>query len=326
MRGSPSCCGFFEDATAPLKNTPGAPPYSPGIRRRRVFHHYWWAVGPWDTPLKNTPGAPPYSPGIRRWACFSSLLVGRRPSEGLTGLPSVLPGRAPSESPTASASHSPSECTRVAPPAAGRSCSAAIPESLPETPPRLGLTPRSIRSRRHPPRCSLVSAHPFPCRLQHIPPKDPVVQHIKPELRFLLGLLAQLLSQLRNFLRQSWLLHRFRHRLSCACPSLRIGIFVQAGFSSSYRIMFLQNHVFSKAPSLHGRYPASSLLWASPTPGQGRFRLCLPLHVDCFLFQSPCRVFAGAKARSSSAHLSTRAAPNHPGRSDDCSRLLLHRR
>ena len=38
----------------------------------------------------------------------------------------------------------------------------------------------------------------------HIRPIDPVVQHVKPELRFLLGLLAQFLSQLRNFLRQSW--------------------------------------------------------------------------------------------------------------------------
>ena len=36
----------------------------------------------------------------------------------------------------------------------------------------------------------------------------------------------------------------------------------------SYR----RRHVSSKAPSLHGNYPASSLLWASPTPDQGRTR------------------------------------------------------
>jgi hypothetical protein len=29
-------------------------------------------------------------------------------------------------------------------------------------------------------------------------------------------------------------------------------------------------HVFSKAPSLHGHYPVSPLLWASPTPAQVR--------------------------------------------------------
>ena len=69
-----------------------------------------------------------------------------------------------------------------------------------------------------------------------VSPLDPVVQHIKPELRFLLGLLAQFPSQLRNFLRQPWLSHRFRHRLSCGCWGLRNGIFIQAGFSSSYRI------------------------------------------------------------------------------------------
>src|SRR5271165_6557166 len=34
----------------------------------------------------------------------------------------------------------------------------------------------------------------------------------------------------------------------------------------------------------------------------------------------------GAKARSSSADLSTRAVPKHPGRSDGCSYLLLHHR
>src|SRR5713226_4961895 len=87
------------------------------------------------------------------------------------------------------------------------------------------------------PGCALVGSHLFPCRFQHIHPIDPVVQHIKPELRFLLGLLAQFLSQLRNLLRQPWLFHRLRHRLSCGCPSLRSGIFIQADFSSSYRIM-----------------------------------------------------------------------------------------
>src|ERR1700757_3557483 len=88
----------------------------------------------------------------------------------------------------------------------------------------------------HPGR-ALVGSHPLPACFQTIHPKDPVVQHVKPELWFLLGLLAQLLSQLRNLLRQSRLLHRFRHRPSCGCPSFRSGIFIQAVFSSPYRFM-----------------------------------------------------------------------------------------
>src|SRR5690242_4442777 len=102
----------------------------------------------------------------------------------------------PSVCPTASVSHSPSECRLAAPPAAGRSSCATSTVSLPAIPPRLGLTsylfdPDAI----HPGR-SLVLAHPFPRRFQHIHPIDPVVQRVKSELRFLLGLLAQFLSQL----------------------------------------------------------------------------------------------------------------------------------
>src|ERR1019366_4152344 len=69
----------------------------------------------------------------------------QKSAPGSTGSPFVLPGRAPSGSPTASASHSPSECKRVAPPAAHRFSSAAIPVCLPETPLRLGLIPQSAR-------------------------------------------------------------------------------------------------------------------------------------------------------------------------------------
>ena len=53
-------------------------------------------------------------------------------------------------------------------------------------------------------------------------------------------------------------------------PLLRSGSFLQAALLSSY-----SGNVFSKAPWLHGRYPASQLLWASPTPGQA-----VPLVID----------------------------------------------
>jgi hypothetical protein len=42
---------------------------------------------------------------------------------------------------------------------------------------------------------ALVGSHPFPRFLQHIAPIDPVVQRVKPELRFLLRLLIEFLSQ-----------------------------------------------------------------------------------------------------------------------------------
>ena len=39
-------------------------------------------------------------------------------------------------------------------------------------------------------RFALVGSHPLPSGFQRVPPIDPVVQHIKPKLRLLLGFLA----------------------------------------------------------------------------------------------------------------------------------------
>src|SRR6202142_225375 len=50
-------------------------------------------------------------------------------------------------------------------------------------------------------RCAPIGAHPPPSLFQCVPPIDPVVQSVKPELRLLLRLLMQLLSQQREFLR-----------------------------------------------------------------------------------------------------------------------------
>src|ERR1035437_7237195 len=115
----------------------------------------------------------------------------------------------------------------------------------------------------HPGR-ALIGTYPFPTRFQHIAPIDPVVQHIKPELRFLLGLLAQLLSQQREFVWGSVSAHLFLQGFDML-PFFRSGNLFQAVLLSSY-----SSNASSEAPWLHGRYPASSLLWASPTPGQGR--------------------------------------------------------
>ena len=83
--------------------------------------------------------------------------------------------------------------------------------------------------------------------------------------------LPEKVSQLRNSLRQSWLPHRFRHRLSCGCPSLRNGIFIQAVFSSSYRIMLSVRPLCSTGVTPLLRSYGPFRLPAGPPP-----RLCIP--------------------------------------------------
>src|SRR5712691_1994093 len=103
----------------------------------------------------------------------------------------------------------------------------------------------------HPGR-ALVGSHPFPCRFQHIAPIDPVLQHIKPELRFLLGLLTQLLPQQREFIWQSVSARLFLQGFHMQ-PLFRSGNLFQAVLLSS-----CSRNASSEAPSLHGRYSASS--------------------------------------------------------------------
>ena len=72
-------------------------------------------------------------------------------------------------------------------------------------------------------------------------------------------------------IRQSWLLHRFRHRLSCGCPSFRSGILIQAAFSSSSRSMLTVRPLGSTGVTPLLRYYGPLRLPAGPLP-----RLCLP--------------------------------------------------
>jgi hypothetical protein len=65
---------------------------------------------------------------------------------------------------------------------------------------------------------------------------------------------------------------------------------------------------------LRGRYPASSLVWASPTPGQGRPLVMYSLGPS----GSGCPFPALPGLPGSSTDLSLRAVPNHPGRSGEC--------
>jgi len=78
---------------------------------------------------------------------------------------------------------------------------------------------------------SVVLQHQVPCRQQHVEPIDPVVQGVEPELRLLLGLLAQLPSQLRDFRgqRDSTFHLRFRRWGGASGLLFRSGTLVQAG-------------------------------------------------------------------------------------------------
>jgi hypothetical protein len=92
-------------------------------------------------------------------------------------------------------------------------------------------------------------------------------------------------------------------------PLFRSGNLFQAVLLSSY-----SSNASSKAPWLHGRYPASSLLWASPTPGQSRsLGYSFPRAVGGRL---PFPALPGLPG--SSTDLFLRAVPNHPERSDGC--------
>ena len=69
---------------------------------------------------------------------------------------------------------------------------------------------------------------------------------------------------------------------------------------------------------LRGRYPASQLIWAQPTPADAAVHLCLraPRWVPPTSTGLPDHWL----------NLSVRAVPNHPGRPGGCTCPLLHRR
>ncbi len=118
--------------------------------------------------------------------------------------------------------------------------------------------------------CALVGSHPFPGRLQRVPPIDPVVQHIEPELRLLLGFLAQLLSQQGEFLRQQPLSPRFRCDLGLRRFS-RSGVLFQAALPSSYRNVFLLRPLCS---TVVARFFAT--MCRSDSRPEPSLRLCIP--------------------------------------------------
>jgi hypothetical protein len=158
------------------------------------------------------------------------------------------------------------------------------------------------------PRRALVGSHPLPCRFQHIAPVDPVIQHIKPKLRLLLGLLTQLLSQQREFIWQSVSTRLFIQGFDMQ-PFFRNGNLFQAALLSSY-----SSNASSKAPSLHGRYPLLHYYGPLRLPARADSSVMYSLGPSGFRLHSP----ALPGLPGSSTDLFLRAVPNHPGRSDRC--------
>ena len=140
-----------------------------------------------------------------------------------------------------------------------------------------------------------VGPHPFPCRFQRVPPIDPVIQHVKPELRLLLRLsdLASVSVERVSPASRFWL--RFPAPQAANAGSSVVGLSSKR-FSPPLTVARLHS-----APSLHGRYPLPRYYGLSDSREKKTSRVS----------QVP------------RLHLSSRAAPNHPGESDGCYHPLL---
>jgi len=142
-------------------------------------------------------------------------------------------------------------------------------------------------------RCALMGADPVPSRSERVPPIDPVLQGVKPALRLLLRLLAQLLPQKRACRRQR--------------PVVRSGILrIQAVLPSSCSHTYLARPLRSTGVTLLPRYYEPRRL---PT-GAGSAVMSSHGPLD------PKSTPSGLPG--SSVDPSTRAVPNHPGEPGRC--------
>jgi hypothetical protein len=127
---------------------------------------------------------------------------------------------------------------------------------------------------------AVVGFDQSPRCFQHVAPVDQAIQAVKPEPRFLFGLLAQFLSQLRELLREFDTSQFFRSRL------------IQSVLSSSYKL-----RVETQAPLLHDRYSlpryygpdrlptiAGRAVMHSRTPLRGGPRTMSGLPSPCLIF------------------------------------------
>src|SRR5436309_6536385 len=155
-------------------------------------------------------------------------------------------------------------------------------------------------------RCALISSHLGPCVRQHIHPIDPVIQGIKPELRFLLGFVAQLLPQQRDFPRQP--------SVPARSPFFRSGSF------------FLQAVLLPSCSCLFPARPLRSLRITGLLRYYGPLRLPAQVSSRSHGFlqdERECRHPQPAGSPKFLSALSLRAVPFHPGKLHECFCLLL---
>ena len=111
-----------------------------------------------------------------------------------------------------------------------------------------------------------IGAHPFPGRLQRVPPINPVIQHLEPELRPAPAGLAfwpSFCLRVESF-SGSGLSRPVSGAISAPVGCPVVGVF-------SKRLSFpLTEACFCSGPFAPRSLPASSLLWAGPTPDRGR--------------------------------------------------------
>ena len=119
-----------------------------------------------------------------------------------------------------------------------------------------------------------MSQHQPPCGHQHVVPADPVIQRVEPELRFLLGLLTQLPSQLGDFRRQldSGFHLRWNRRLTLPrrlSAFFRSGTVVQAVLLTSDENANLAGDLGSTGVTPLPRYYVPLRLPTGPASGYG---------------------------------------------------------
>jgi hypothetical protein len=161
-------------------------------------------------------------------------------------------------------------------------------------------------------RCSLPRSHTRPRRFKYIPTKDAIIQSVKPKRRLSLGLAAQFPSQKGDF---NW---HARLGAKPLCHPFRNG-----ALSAQAAHPFFDGNMTEVWP-----------LRSIPFPGLPHYYgpLRLPAAAVMQVMDSPQTVSTTLVADStpglpgSSTNLSTRALPNHPGRSNGCVCSLLPRR
>ena len=168
-----------------------------------------------------------------------------------------------------------------------------------------------------------MGQHQPPRGQQHVEPVDPVIQGVKPELRFLLGLLTQLPSQFRDFRRQLdpgfllWL-------IQLLVPVQATGFF-RSGTRVQADLLTSDENVNSAGALRSTGLPRFVATTAPSDSRLGRiYGYGFPPFVD--LEPHPDSRPPSRVSQVPRVDLSTPAVPYHPGEPTRCTCSLLHGR